>query len=51
MEKIIKKAKRLLAQSGGLNIAIGAILLAVAIPLGVLSIISGSKLLSLRKQL
>lgn len=51
MEKILKRAKRQMAQSGGLNIAIGATLLAVAIPLGVLSIISGSKLISIRKQL
>jgi len=51
MEKILKKAKKQMAQSGGLSIAIGATLLAVAIPLGVLSIISGSKLIGIRKQL
>lgn len=51
MEKVLKKAKKQLAHSGGLNIAIGATLLAVAIPLGVLSIISGSKLINIRKQL
>ena len=51
MEKILKKAKRTLAASGGINIALGATLLAVAIPLGIISIISGGKLLSLRKEL
>lgn len=51
MEKVLKKAKKQLAQSGGLSIAIGATLLSVAIPLGILSIISGSKLISIRKQL
>lgn len=51
MEKIFKKVKKQLAQSGGLNIALGSALLAVTIPLAILSIISGAKLLRLRKEL
>lgn len=51
MEKIIKKAKKMLAQSGGFSIAMGSILLAVAIPIGIISIVNGSRLLNLRKQL
>ena len=51
MEKILKKVKKQLAQSGGINIALGTALLAVTIPLAILSIISGAKLLSLRKQI
>jgi hypothetical protein len=51
MEKLLKKAKKQLAMSGGLNIALGAVLLSILIPLAVLSIISGSKLLGIRKQL
>jgi hypothetical protein len=51
MEKILKKVKKQLAQSGGLNIAIGSVLLAVTIPFAILSIISGAKLLKLRKEL
>ena len=51
MEKILKKAKRTLAQAGGFDIAVGSVLLAVAIPLGILSIINGARLIKLRKQL
>ncbi len=51
MEKILKKAKRTLAQAGGFDIALGSVLLAVAIPLGILSIINGARLIKLRKQL
>ncbi len=51
MEKILKRAKKQMAQSGGLSIAIGATLLSVAIPLGILSIISGARLIHIRKQL
>ena len=51
MEKILKKSKRTLAQAGGFDIAVGSVLLAVAIPLGILSIINGARLIKLRKQL
>jgi len=51
VEKILKKVKKQLAQSGGLNIALGSVLLAVTIPLAILSIISGAKLLKLHKEL
>jgi hypothetical protein len=51
MEKLLKKAKRELAQAGALNIVVGSVLLSVAIPLSILSIVSGAKLLSLRNKL
>ena len=51
MEALIRKTKNSLATSGGFSIAVGATLIAVAIPLGVLSIINGAKLIHLRKQL
>ncbi len=44
-EKIYKRLGRI----GGFNIALGVIILSVAIPVGILSIVNGARMLGLKK--